>query len=193
MLQHLLEERYPRPMTLRDGSTVTIRPLGKDDRDALLVFFRAVPAEERLFLKDDVTDEAVIDSWIRGLDYAQVLPLVAEAGGRIAADATLHQQKRGWMSHVGRVRVVTHPDFRHKGLASGLIKELIEVARDSGLEMLDAEFMSEQVGPMQTFMRLGFYRVATLPRHVRDQKGRAHDFIVMVYDLVPDDEAFAAQ
>jgi len=29
--------------------------------------------------------------------------------------------------------------------------------------------------------------------YVRDQKGRAHDFIVMVYDLVPDDEAFAAQ
>jgi GNAT superfamily N-acetyltransferase len=193
MLQHLLEERYPREMPLRDGTTATIRPLAKDDKEALLAFFRAVPAEERLFLKDDVTDEAVIESWVRGLDYAQVLPLVAEVRGRIVADATLHQQKRGWTSHVGKVRIVTHPDFRHKGLASGLIKELIEVARDSGLELLDAEFMSEQVGPMQTFTRLGFYRVATLPRHVRDQRGKSHDFIVMVYDLVPDEEAFAAQ
>jgi len=193
MLQHLLEERYPRPITLRDGTTVTVRPLAKDDKEALLAFFRAVPEEERLFLKDDVTDVAVIDSWVRGLNYEQVLPLVAEAGGRIVADATLHQQKRGWMSHVGRVRVVTHPDFRHKGMASGLIKELIEVARDSGLEKLDAEFMSAQIGPMQTFTRLGFYKVAALPRHVRDQVGRAHDFIVMVYDLVPDEEAFSAQ
>ncbi|MBI2081175.1 MAG: GNAT family N-acetyltransferase [candidate division NC10 bacterium] len=193
MLQHLLEERYPREMALRDGTTAVIRPLAKDDKEALLAFFRAVPQEERLFLKDDVTDEAVIESWVRGLDYGQVLPLVAEVRGRIVADATLHQQKRGWTSHVGKVRIVTHPDFRHKGLASGLIKELIEVARDSGLELLDAEFMSEQVGPMQTFTRLGFYRVATLPRHVRDQKGKPHDFIVMVYDLVPDDEAFAAQ
>ena len=193
MLHHLLEERYPRPLTLRDGTTVTVRPLEKDDKEALVAFFREVPAEERLFLKDDVTDEAVIDSWVRGLDYKQVLPLVAETGGRIVADATLHQQKRGWMSHVGKVRVVTHPDFRHKGLASGLIKELIEVARDSGLEMLDAEFMSEQTGPIQSFTRLGFYKVATLPRHVRDQKGKAHDFIVMVYDLVPDEETFSAQ
>ncbi|MBI4391457.1 MAG: GNAT family N-acetyltransferase [candidate division NC10 bacterium] len=193
MLQHLLEERYPREMALRDGTTAVIRPLAKDDKEALLAFFRAVPQEERLFLKDDVTDEAVIESWVRGLDYGQVLPLVAEVRGRIVADATLHQQKRGWTSHVGKVRIVTHPDFRHKGLASGLIKELIEVARDSGLETLDAEFMSEQVGPIQTFTRLGFYKVATLSRHVRDQRGRAHDLIVMVHDLVPDEETFAAQ
>ena len=38
MLHHLLEERYPRELTLRDGNTVTIRPLGKDDKEALLAF-----------------------------------------------------------------------------------------------------------------------------------------------------------
>ena len=37
------------------GDEVTMRPMMKTDKDALLDFLRRVPEEDRFYLKDDVT------------------------------------------------------------------------------------------------------------------------------------------
>lgn len=190
MLAELLEGRYPRSMTLRDDTPVLIRPMVPDDGPALLQFFRSLPEEDRLYLHDDVTKEEVIRAWCRELNYDRVLPLLADVEGAIVGDATLHQQPRGWMSQIGRVRVAVAPGYRRRGVASVLVRELIEVAVDQGLAKLDAEFMAEQEGAMRLMEKLGFYRVAVLPQHVWDLKGEAHDFVIMVYDLRPDLEYF---
>ncbi|MGA1872519.1 MAG: hypothetical protein ACMUHY_02510, partial [Thermoplasmatota archaeon] len=39
-------------------------------------------------------------------------------------DATLHRAKFGWFRHVGEIRLVTHPDYRRKGLGLLLAKEI---------------------------------------------------------------------
>lgn len=193
LLQNLLDERYPKGLSLRDGIYVTVRPLVREDRSRLLTFFRQIPEEDRLFLKDDVTDPAVIQAWCERINYDEVLPLLADVDGQIVGDITLHQQPRGWMSHVGKVRVVIHPQYRGRGLASRLIQEIIQVATDCGLDKLDAEFMAPQLSAMAPFETLGFFKAAILPQHVRDLKGRAHDFVLMVYDLRPPEESLAAQ
>lgn len=189
MIEELLEERYPKPLTLRDGTVVTIRPLVRSDESRLVEFFRDIPDEDRIFLKDNVTDPATVASWCRNINYDFVLPLIAEIEGRIVADASLHQQPRGWMSHVGRVRISIHKTVRGKGLATLLLRELIDLAAYCGLEKLDAEFMAPQIAAMAPFEQLGFGRVAVLPQHVRDLRGRAHDFILLVYDLRPPEES----
>lgn len=190
MLAELLEGRYPRAMTLPDDTPVLIRPMVPDDGPALLQFFRGLPEEDRLYLNDDVTKEAVIQAWCRELNYDRVLPLLADVDGRIVADATLHQQPRGWMSHIGRVRVAVAPEYRRRGLAGVLVRELIEVAVDVGLAKLDAEFMVEQEAAMRLMEKLGFYRVAILPQHVWDLRGETHDFVIMVHDIRPDADYF---
>jgi GNAT superfamily N-acetyltransferase len=106
----------------------------KEDADKLYAFFSRVPREDRLFLRDDVSIRDVIDSWTQELDYRKVLPLVAEVGGNIVGDATLHRRKFGWTSHVGKVRLVIDKDYRGKGLGTVLIEELIDIAKKAGLE-----------------------------------------------------------
>lgn len=183
MLEVILEERFPKPFKLEDGTRVIIRPLIAQDEAALIEFFKSMPTEDIAYLRDDVKDPAVIKHWCTHLDYETTLPLIAERGGRIIGDATLHQEKRGWKSHIGTVRIVIHPQYRGKGLASALVQEIIDVGLDTGLVKLDAEFIAEQDRAISVFEKLGFVNMAVLPQHVKDLKGESHDLVILVYDL----------
>ena len=55
---------YPKRTTLRDGTELTLRPLRKEDQQALHEYFLRMPPEDRMGLKDDVTDLEVIEHWI---------------------------------------------------------------------------------------------------------------------------------
>jgi GNAT superfamily N-acetyltransferase len=155
----------------------------KEDADKLYAFFSRVPREDRLFLRDDVSIRDVIDSWTQELDYEKVLPLVAEVGGNIVGDATLHRRKFGWTSHVGKVRLVIDKDYRGKGLGTVLIEELIDIAKKAGLEQLVAELMSNQTGALSAFKRLGFEKEVVFFNYVKDQMGEARNLVVMIKNL----------
>lgn len=183
MLEVILEERFPKPAKLDDGTRVILRPLIPQDETALIEFFKAMPEEDILYLRDDVKEPEVIRRWCQNPDYEVTLPLIADLEGKIIGDATLHQEKRGWRCHIGTVRVVIHPQYRGRGLATHLVGELCEIAQDIGLVKLDAEFMAEQARPIAVFEKLGFVNMAVLPQHVKDLKGESHDLVIMVYDL----------
>lgn len=183
MLEIVLEERFPKAGRLEDSKRVIIRPLISQDETALIQFFGSIPNEDLTYLRDDVKNPDVIKHWCQGLDYEATLPLIADLEGKIIADATLHQEKRGWKSHIGSVRVVIHPDYRGKGVGRLLVSELIQVALDIGLVKLDAEFIAEQTRAIAIFEKMGFVNMAVLPQHVQDLKGESHDLVIMVYDL----------
>ncbi|NNG47395.1 MAG: N-acetyltransferase, partial [Deltaproteobacteria bacterium] len=58
-----MAEEYPKEATLKNGTTVVLKPFEKKDKDALLAFFQKLPEADRLFLKDNVTDPAVVERW----------------------------------------------------------------------------------------------------------------------------------
>lgn len=183
MLELVLEERFPKPEKLEDGTRIILRPLIPQDEAALVEFFKAMDDQDLLYLRDEVRDPKVIKKWCQGLDYEVTLPLIAEIEGKIVGDATLHQERRGWKSHIGTVRAVIHPQYRGRGVGRALLAELIQVALDIGLVKLDAEFTAEQTRQIAIFEKLGFVNMAVLPQHVKDVKGESHDLVIMVYDL----------
>jgi GNAT superfamily N-acetyltransferase len=183
MIHDLVAQNYPKSSPLGDGAALEIRPLLADDRDRLWSFFQRIPAEDRLFLKHDVSKPETIDAWCRHLEYDKTLPLLALRANDIIADATLHQDRSGWLSHIGFVRVVVGPDFRGKGVGALLIQELIELATLTELDVLEAEFMAEQARAIASFERLGFVRSCVMPRRVRDRRRQYHDLVVLTYDL----------
>ena len=184
----LVKTRYPKSFQLRDGTSVTIRPMVSSDEKGLLSFFRAIPPEDRLFLKDDVSKAEVISTWCRNLDYERILPIVSEAKGGLVADATLHRRQTGWMRHVARVRVVIAPAYRGKGLGTVLINELIAIAEETDLEKMEVELMVDQDTAISAFRSLNFSPVAVFPEYVKDISGKRHDLMVLVRDLTPREE-----
>jgi len=187
MLDEVLE-RYPRTVTLRSGLTCELRPLDGSDEKAFHEFFRAVPAEERLFIKHRVDEPEVIADWCRHIDLGRILPLLACADGKIIADASLHQHLGGWKRHIGRVSVLVHPQYRGQGLARALVEELMEIARDIGLEKMEAEFIAGQERAIKVFGLLGFRTLLRLEDYVKDMQAIRHDYVLMGVDLKTDEE-----
>ena len=171
---------YPKKVTLKSGNQVTLRPLIKEDKQKLIDFFSRIPLEDRMFLKEDVTDENVIESWIKNLDYNRVIPIIAETDdGRIIGDATLHMRVFGWTRHVGEIRIVTDREFRRQHLGFLLAREIFHLAMSLKLEKAVAEMMENQHAAIKVFNALGFSKEAVLENHVMDLNGNKHNLIIM--------------
>jgi GNAT superfamily N-acetyltransferase len=181
-------QKFPKDIRLKDGSKFKLRPLRKDDEKAFHEFFLNVPAQERMFIKHRVTEPEVIRDWCRNIDLGRNLPLLALADGKIIADATLHQQLGGWKRHIGRVSILVLPDYRGRGLARTMVAEMVDLARQAGLEKLEAEFIGEQEAAVKMFALLGFGNILRLDDYVKDMQAITHDYILMGLELKTDEE-----
>lgn len=171
---------YPTVSLTADGAQMTLRPMVPGDEAALLAFFQSLPLDERLSLKDDVTNPSVIAQWAQGLDYGRVLPLLAFLDGKLVGDGTLHHRRAGARKHVGEVRVVVHPAYRNRGVGRGLLHKLIDLAGEQGLKQLLFEVVADtEQAARHTAQVLGFVPIATLPTHVCDAQGSLHDLIIL--------------
>jgi L-amino acid N-acyltransferase YncA len=180
-------EDYPKMVVVKDGRRVMLRPMTAEDRDGLLAFFRGVPEEDLWYLKEDTTDPATIDSWVRNLDYDRVLPIVAECDGDIVADASLHRRVHGALSGVGKVRIVVAPEFRRQGLGMWMLLDLVNLGMRSGLDKLWVELVvDKENAAIEAFKRLGFVQEVILPNTARDPSGRQYDLVILVKSFYPD-------
>ncbi len=181
-------QKYPKEITLKDGSSCQLRPLKKEDEKGFHRFFLAVPEPERMFIKHRVTEPGVIRDWCQHIDLGRNLPVLALIDSKIVGVATLHQQLGGWKRHVGRVSVLVLPPFRGRGLARALVSEIVALARAVGLERVEAEFIGEQEAAIKMFAMLGFSNLLRLPEYVKDMQAVTHDYILMGLDLKTDEE-----
>jgi L-amino acid N-acyltransferase YncA len=179
-LPEILIKNYPKYLSLEDGTPLTLRPLLKGDEAALLKYFGSLPPEDRLCLKEDVTDPKVIENWIYELDYDNVLPLIALHNGNIVGDATLHFSPIGWTKHQGEVRLTTSTQYRVRGLGTILVKNLIDIATSLGLEQISIEIPPVLDKAFYLFEKMGFKEMAHLKGFVRDLQGAESDLVLMI-------------
>jgi GNAT superfamily N-acetyltransferase len=162
--------------------------LRRDDEKKFHQFFLDVPEAERMFIKHRVIEPEVIRDWCQNIDLGRNFPLLAIADGKIVADATLHQQLGGWKRHIGRVSVLVLPAYRGRGLARALVTEIVQLARNLGLERIEAEFIGEQEAAVKMFAMLGFSNLLRLEDYVKDMQAISHDYVLMGLNLKVDEE-----
>jgi len=173
-------EEYPKQIALRDGRSVTLRMLQATDEARLMEFFAGLPRGSTQFLKHDVHDPEVVRRFVAHIDPQSIWPIVAVTPeGNIVADATLHTVSRGWRRHVGEVRGVVAESYRRQGLATALVRELVEHAGSRHLRKLKAEILDTQTGAFKVFQRMGFKEEARLRQHAMDLDGQLHDILIL--------------
>jgi len=176
-------EQSSKAAKLKDGTTVTIRPLIKRDGPALLEFFRALPNDDRLFLKEDVTRKEVVERWLKQNESEEVFPILAEKNFSIIGDATLHLNKFGWQRNMAEIRCVVAREFQQKGLGTILMRELVSHADKKGVSKVIAKMMDSQISAQNAFKKLGFKKEYELKDFVTDITGRPHNLVIMVNDV----------
>src|SRR3990172_2492468 len=125
---------YPKEVKVRDGSTIVLKPFEKKDKDALFLFFQKLPEEDRLFLKDNVTDPAVVERWAVIARDFQRLGL----GSILANELFLHALKCGLEKIVaemmetqqGAKKVFEKLGFRQEAVFHGHVRDQIGVRHD---------------------------------------------------------------
>ncbi len=181
-------QKFPKNLPLKNGKKAVLRPLKADDEKDFHQLFQGIPEQERMFIKHRVQDIKVIRDWCRNIDYGRNLPMMGVIDKKIVGAATLHQRLGGWKRHIGRVSVLVHPDYRGRGLARGLISEILEIARHASLERVEAAFIGEQEAAMKMFSMLGFNQLVRLEDYVKDMQAITHDYVLMGLDLRTDEE-----
>ncbi len=168
---------------LKDGSEVLIRELKKDDLDKSLAFFRALPKEDRAYLRVDVTKHDVVERRINALESEEVSRLVAIVDGEIVADGSLEREHQEWKKHIAELRLIVAHPYQRKGLGLLMARELFALAASKKVEEILVRIMAPQVGALSIFKRLGFHQDAVLHDYVKDIDGEKHDLILMRCDL----------
>ncbi len=177
---------HPTTFTTELGEEIELRLMMHEDKDGLLDFFRRIPADDRCSLKEDVISSTVISQWANNLDYQRVLPILAIKERNVIADASLHFNRAGSRGHIGEIRIIVDPKYRRQGLGHRMLKMLIEIAEEEGLERLLFELVSDtEEAAKHIAWTLGFVTVAILPGIVKDIWGECHDLVTMQLRLNP--------
>lgn len=175
---------YPKEISFRDGSAVTVRPLEPGDADSLLDFFLSLPEEDRFFLKDDVTSPAVIREWTQHLNFDRALPLVALDNGRIVAEGVLVRRRGNARSHIAEMRITVTPDFRNRGLGSAMMRELCDIAAGAELDAVLLEVVEDcESAAVEAAGAIGFVHLGRIEGGAHDQQGHLHDIVLLAMPL----------
>jgi RimJ/RimL family protein N-acetyltransferase len=180
---------YPKEIKIKDGTELTIRPVARDDEEALVEFFFQIPEEERWYRRQKLTDPAVLHKWIETPDYSRIVPIVAvhPETGNIVANVTLLLSRSGSMRHVAHLRIIVHPYYRNQRLSGLMIHDAAKLATGLGIEKLVAEFVVGVEDPVMAYARkLDFHEAGILRQYVKDPEGNRRDVIIMVRNLLQD-------
>jgi ribosomal protein S18 acetylase RimI-like enzyme len=161
-----------------------IRPIESDDEAALIRFFEQIPESDRTFLKEDVTDPAVLAAWATP---GAARAIAVKDGGVVGSVAVV--PLHGWSSHVGEVRLVVDPGHRGRGLGRALARRAVLDALELRLSKLVVDVIADQHALIGMFRSLGFEPEALLTDHVRDRTGEVRDLMVLAQSV---EEQFAA-
>lgn len=173
---------YPRIRRI-GGAKVRFRLMTTVDRDAVLAFARALPAEDLLFLRLDITRDEGVDEWCRNILARRTLTVLAERDGELIGYGSLHHNDLLWTAHLGEIRILVGAQARGSGVGRALAEEMFALGSHLKLDRLFAQMTREQVAARTLLERLGFRTEALLADWVKTHDGRLHDLLILSHDV----------
>jgi len=168
--------------SLPNGRAAAIRPLGEDDRAALLAFGQALPYDDLLYLEDDFQSPDIIARLVNAHQAENWRQIVVEADGEIIGYSSARRLP-GWSSHVADIALLVSPKYRRVGVGVALAQAIFNAARDLGASKMIVEMLEEQQAGRAIFERLGFRVEGTLSKHTRDRQGQYHNLLILSYHV----------
>jgi len=168
---------------LKDGTEAVIRDLTMDDLDKSIAFFKALPKEDRIYLRVDVTKPENVERRIQMIKFGKVIRLVAVTDDQIVADGALELETEEWEEHIAELRLIVAHPYQRKGLGMIMARELFAIAASKNVEEIVVKFMEPQVAAWKVVEKLGFRKDSILHDYVKDIDGVKHDLVLMRCEL----------
>ncbi|MBC8368095.1 GNAT family N-acetyltransferase [bacterium] len=171
-------------LTLKDGSKVSIRPILLEDLDAVYGFFKALPEEDRAYLRFDVTDREVVEERLREIQkWGRLKRLVACVDENIVGTGVLELRDSEKDFNLAELRLIVGHDFQRQGLGMLLARELYFLAAREKISELRVHILRPQEAALSIFRRLGFHAVEVLEDAATDRYGKLQDVVILACPL----------
>ncbi len=149
-----------RELELRDGSRVTARPVTPDDRVALQEGFRRLSPESRYrrFLSpmSELSDR--LASYLTEIDHHDHEALLAiTPDGHAVGVARFVRSRED--PQAAEIAVTVADDWQRRGIATGLLEQLSDRAREEGVARFTALMLAENREMLEVMEGLGDVRV----------------------------------
>ena len=164
---------------LPDATELTIRDISKNDIDALMNFFCGLSAEDRRYLRIDVTNRKTVEQRLNLMAFGYHFRIGAFLGDALVAEGALELPFEEWRRNQGEIRVLVSGPFQRRGVGMLLMKELYCLSLRQQVDTVVIWMMKPQVGAQSLARKMGFHDVSILPDYVRDQDGIMQDLIIM--------------
>ncbi len=157
--------QYVQPWTMKNGMTVTIRPIRPED-EPLMVKFHKTLSEQSIYLRyfhlmklsHRVAHERLLRRCF--IDYDRDMVLVVER-----QDAETDNQEILAVGRLSKLHgfneaefamVVSDP-YQHQGLGTELLRQLVQIGRDEGLARIGADILPENRAMQRICEKVGFH------------------------------------
>lgn len=154
-------------IVLRDGSTLSVRPIRAEDEAGLAHFFCALSMESRIlrFFAPVANADASAKRMVH-VDYKSQYGLVAMAG--LPEQIVAHAMYIEIGPRKAELAVAVADSYQGRGLGTILLGQLAEIATASGIDMFEAIVMPDNRTMLSMLRESGF------PVHARSEPGEVH-------------------
>jgi acetyltransferase len=156
-------DRYVAPWTAANGTALTIRPIRPEDEPGMIEFHGAI-SDGSLYLRyfhpislgRRVAHEQLVRSCF--IDYDREMALVAERQGEDGRCTILAwgQLIKLHGSNDAEFAVMVRDQYQRTGLGTELLKRLLTIARDEGVDQVVADILPENEGMKRICAKLNF-------------------------------------
>jgi len=147
--------------TLRNGTPVTIRHVGPDDRERLARAFRNLERDTvytRFFrYVTELTEENLRRATQTDPDREAALVVTTGSGGDeiIIAGGRYMLPSSSGDRRMAEIAFLVEEDYQGLGIAGRILRHLAEIARRHGISRFDAEVLSRNSAMLRVFARSG--------------------------------------
>ena len=115
------------------------------DRDAMLSFSRALPQEDPLFLRLDLTEPSVIDYLVHNIEAGYSTFITAYDDTGVIGYAIVHRNPTPWTRRMDELHVNVSQSYRAQGVGKNLNSEIFDIARGICIKKLMANMTADQL------------------------------------------------
>ncbi len=166
-------------LNLRNGISVILRKLQKEDLDDIWTIFNQVVQEKKYIpVINPVTSRFEKENWYYRQKEEDNVVVVSEVDQVVVGQCMI--EHIGWdaAAHVGELGIILTPSFRNMGIGRLLIEAALKGALEKGFEKVVLSCFHTNIRALSLYKSMGFRKLG-----VRDQQfrldGKNYDEILM--------------
>lgn len=173
-------------IVLKDGSKLILTNTKEDSAEELLNYFNTIFAEtdNHVFGEGDFnfTVEKIKMKITGAKESMDSIMVIGKINGRIVSYGEFNSLGRRRICHNGSLSISVKKEFWHKGIATAMMKELIDFAKDNNIRNINIEVKADNNRALRLYEQFGF-KVIGIHKNVYKVNQNYFDEVLMDLNL----------